>query len=128
MNMLQLGILGVVGVIFALQIKPLKADLSILICIAVSLCIFFAMVGHLEELIGTIRDMMRFVELEYSYLGMILKMLGITYVSEFSSAICKDAGYQTIANQIEIFGKLTILVMSLPIILSLMETILEFVG
>jgi stage III sporulation protein AD len=128
MNMLQLGILGVVGVIFALQVKPLKADLSILICIAVSLCIFFAMVGHLEELIGTIRDMMRFVELEYSYLGMILKMLGITYVSEFSSAICKDAGYQTIANQIEIFGKLTILVMSLPIILSLMETILEFVG
>ena len=128
MNMLQLGILGVVGVIFALQIKPLKSDLSILICIAVSLCIFFAMVGHLEELIGTIRDMMRFVELEYSYLGMILKMLGITYVSEFSSAICKDAGYQTIANQIEIFGKLTILVMSLPIILSLMETILEFVG
>ena len=128
MNMLQLGILGVVGVIFALQVKPLKADLSILICIAVSLCIFFAMVGHLEELIGTIRDMMRFVELEYSYLGMILKMLGITYVSEFSSAICKDAGYQTIANQIEIYGKLTILVMSLPIILSLMETILEFVG
>ena len=128
MNMLQLGILGVVGVIFALQVKPLKADLSILICIAVSLCIFFAMVGHLEELIGTIRDMMGFVELEYSYLGMILKMLGITYVSEFSSAICKDAGYQTIANQIEIFGKLTILVMSLPIILSLMETILEFVG
>ena len=128
MNILQLGILGVVGVIFALQLKPLKADLSILICIAVSLCIFFAMVRHLEELIGTIRDMMGLVELEYSYLGMILKMLGITYVSEFSSAICKDAGYQTIANQIEIFGKLTILVMSLPIILSLMETILGFVG
>ena len=128
MNILQLGILGVVGVIFALQLKPLKADLSILICIEVSLCIFFAMVRHLEELIGTIRDMMGLVELEYSYLGMILKMLGITYVSEFSSAICKDAGYQTIANQIEIFGKLTILVMSLPIILSLMETILGFVG
>ena len=128
MNIIQLGILGVAGVIFALQLKPLKADLAILICIAVSLCIFFAMVGRLEELIRTIRKMMGLVELESSYIGMVLKMLGITYVAEFSSAICKDAGYQTIANQIDIFGKLTILVMSLPIILSLMETILGFVG
>ena len=127
MNIIQLGVLGVVGVIFALQIKPLKAEISILICIAVSLCIFFAMVGRLEGLIGTIRKMMELVELQSSYLGMVLKMLGITYVSEFSSAICKDAGYQTIANQIEILGKLTILVMSLPIILTLMETILGFV-
>ena len=55
-------------------------------------------------------------------------MLGITYVAEFSSAICKDAGYQSIANQIEIFGKITILVMSLPIILALMKTIQEFLG
>ena len=128
MTMMQVGILGVVGAIFALQLKPLKSDLSILICIAVSLCILFAMMGQLEELVGKIREMMSFVELEYSYLGMILKMLGITYISEFSSAICKDAGYQTLANQIEIFGKLTILVMSLPIILSLMEIILGFVG
>lgn len=127
MNIIQLGVLGVVGVIFALQIKPLKAEISILICIAVSLCIFFAMVGRLEGLIGTIRKMMELVELQSSYLGMVLKMLGITYVSEFSSAICKDAGYQSIANQIEILGKLTILVMSLPIILTLMETILGFV-
>ena len=128
MNVLQLGILAVVGVVFALQLKPLKSDLAILLCIAVSLCIFFAMLNHLEELIGTLRELTQLVTLEYSYLAMILKMLGITYVSEFSSAICKDAGYQTLASQIEIFGKLSILVMSLPIIFSLMETILGFVG
>ena len=126
MNVLQLGILAVVGVVFALQLKPLKSDLAILICVTVSLCIFFAMLGHLEEMIGTLRKMMNLVTLEYSYLGMILKMLGITYIAEFSAGLCKDAGYSAIATQIEMFGKLTILVLSLPILLALLRTIQEF--
>ena len=55
-------------------------------------------------------------------------MLGVTYIAEFSSGICRDAGYQTIAQQIEIFGKLTILVLSLPVLLALLETIGEFLS
>ena len=57
-----------------------------------------------------------------------MKMIGITYLAEFSSGICKDAGYQTIAAQVEMFGKLTILVLSLPILLTLLKTIQEFLG
>ena len=56
----------------------------------------------------------------------MLKMIGITYIAEFSSGICKDAGYQTIAAQIEIFSKLTILAMGLPVLLALLETVQEF--
>ena len=56
----------------------------------------------------------------------MLKMIGITYISEFSSSICKDTGYQTIAVQIEVFSKLTILAMGMPILLALLETIQEF--
>ena len=53
----------------------------------------------------------------------MFKMIGITYIAEFSSGICKDAGYQTLAGQIEIFGKLTILVLGLPVLLALLQTI-----
>jgi stage III sporulation protein AD len=58
----------------------------------------------------------------------LLKMLGVTYVAEFASGICRDAGYQTIASQIEIFSKLTILVLSLPILVALLNTIQNFLG
>ena len=53
-------------------------------------------------------------------------MIGITYIAEFASGICKDTGYQTIAVQIEIFSKLTILAMGVPVLLALLETIQEF--
>ena len=58
----------------------------------------------------------------------MLKMIGITYIAEFSSSICKDAGYQTIAVQIEIFCKLTILALGMPVLLALLETIQEFLA
>ena len=64
--------------------------------------------------------------MDMTYISTLLKMLGVTYVAEFSSGICKDAGYQTIAGQIEIFSKITILVLSMPILVALLKTIQDF--
>ena len=54
---------------------------------------------------------------------LILKMVGITYVAEFSMNVCKDAGYAAIANQIEVFAKISILAVSLPVFVAFLETI-----
>ena len=124
--MLQLGLIGIVGVLLALQLKLIKPEFSVYIGLAIGLLIFFGMTEKLAELVNAIHEILQMVDLSQSYLGLLFKMLGITYVAEFSSAICKDAGYQTIASQIEIFAKLTILTMSLPIVLALMRTIQEF--
>ena len=57
-----------------------------------------------------------------------MKMIGITYIAEFASGICKDAGYGSLVSQIEIFGKLSILAVSMPILLALMETVQGFLS
>ncbi|CDA88477.1 stage III sporulation protein AD [Clostridium sp. CAG:230] len=57
------------------------------------------------------------------YIGILLKMIGITYVAEFSSNLCADAGYHAIADQIEFYGKIMIMAVSLPILLTLVDTI-----
>ena len=59
-------------------------------------------------------------------MAILLKMIGITYVAEFSANLCKDAGYQAVAGQIEMFGKLSILVISMPVLLALLDTISQF--
>ena len=53
-------------------------------------------------------------------------MVGITYVSEFSVHLCKDAGYGAVAAQIEMFAKLSILVISMPVLMSFLDVIGEF--
>ena len=100
--------------------------MAIYLCVVISLLIFFGIMDNLKLLVGTIREIGGYIQIDSSYIMTLIKMLGITYLAEFSSGICKDAGYQTIATQIEMFGKLTILVLSLPILLALLRTIQEF--
>lgn len=126
MSVIQVGILGVAGVLFAVQLKQLKTETAIYLCVAIGVFICLSMFGHLKVLIDTIREISSFVDVKTGYITILLKMLGITYLSEFASSICKDAGYQVIAAQIELFGKISILVLSIPIMLTLLETVQEF--
>ena len=57
------------------------------------------------------------------YLSILLKVIGITYICEFSAGICKDAGFHSVADQIEILGKLSVLFAGLPILFAVIEQI-----
>lgn len=128
MGIIQIGAIGVLGAILAIQFKSGKSEYGIYISIALSVLIFFSIVGRLETIVQVIKSIGEQVQIKSTYIMALLKMLGVTYVAEFASAICKDAGYQTIAQQIEIFSKLTILALSMPILLALLETIQAFLG
>ena len=66
--------------------------------------------------------------LHVGYIQTLMKIIGVTYIAEFASDLCKDAGYQTIAGQIQIFGKLSVLTISIPILTALLDTIQTFLG
>ena len=126
MNMVQIGMIGALGARLAIQFKGGKTEYGIYMSVAVSIVLFLCIVDRLEIFVRTIDEISRYISVDTGYLSTMLKMIGITYISEFSSSICKDTGYQTIAVQIEVFSKLTILAMGMPILLALLETIQEF--
>ena len=126
MDVIQVAALAVAGVLLAVQFKSGKAEYGIYLGAALSILIFFQILGKLNVILEVIKTIGEFLPLNKIFAVTLLKMLGITYVAEFSASICQDAGYQTIARQIEILGKLTILVMSMPILLALLQTIREF--
>ena len=128
MNMIQVAALGVVGVLVAVQLKQEKTEIGVLFSIGISIFIFCGILDSLEVLIQTVKEISSYITIDSSYIMTLIKMLGITYLAEFSSGLCKDAGYQAIAVQIEMFGKLTILVLSMPILLALLRTIQEFLA
>lgn len=96
--------------------------------VAISILIFACIVDRLELFVRTVEQVNQYIKIDTSYIATMLKMIGITYIAEFSSSVCKDAGYQTIAVQIEIFSKLTILALGMPVLLALLETIREFLA
>ncbi len=128
MDMLRIGIMGVAGTLLAVQFKSGKSEYGIYITVVLSLIIFFSILGRLETIVEAMKGIGRFIQMDQAYIGTLIKMLGITYIAEFSSGICKDAGYQTIAAQIEIFGKLAVMILSMPILLTLLNTIRGFLS
>lgn len=126
MNSIQIALLGVVGTLLALQFKSGKSEYGIYVSLAVSLFLFLCMLSRLEIFVRTVKKITDYIKLDAGQMSILLKMAGVTYVAEFASGICKDAGYQNIAVQIEIFTKLTILAIGMPVLLALLKLIGDF--
>ena len=122
MSILKVGVLAVAGVLLAVQFKNGKTEYSTYISVVLGILIFGGI------LIQAFDKLEEDLDLDYAYVAILLKMLGITYVSELVSAICKDAGYQSVALQIEIFARLGIMVMCIQILMTLLEVVRGFLG
>lgn len=128
MTMLKVGCLGVTGVLFALLQKEMQSPFAALISMGTCVLIAFFGLSRLEFVVDMITSMEQFISLKTAWFQILLKVTGITYLADFSANLCKDAGYSAIAGQIEIFGKISILAISSPIILALVETIYSFLN
>ena len=122
MDIIKISVFGISAVLLALVLKSYRPEYSVFLSIAVCVCIFLFVGTKLELIIGYAEKMLEMIQIDHSYITMILKMVGITYIAEFASDICKDCGHQTIAGQIELFAKLSILVVGMPVLLAFMET------
>lgn len=128
MDMIKVGTIGVVGILLAVSLKGYKAEYGIYVTLAVCLVMleytmryFLNILSGMEVLRGFLRD-------HYSYLSLLLKAVGATYACEFCAGICRDAGYAGVAGQIAMLGKVYILSMGMPVLLSLMESIQAIAG
>lgn len=126
MTIVTIGIVGITAVLLAVQMKSMKGEYGVYLAAAAGCFIFFYGMSKMQTIFDTIRRIRNMIQVNPIYLTTLLKMTGITYIAEFSSGICKDAGYGAIGNQIEIFGKLSILAVSMPIVLALLETMEGF--
>lgn len=126
MTIVTIGIVGITAVLLAVQMKSMKGEYGTYLAAAAGCFIFFYGMAKMQTIFDTIRRVQNMIQVNPIYLTTLLKMTGITYIAEFSAGICKDAGYGAIGNQIEIFGKLSILAVSMPIVLALLETMEGF--
>lgn len=126
MDIVKIAVLGIAGTLLGIMLKGQKKEYELFVTLGACVCIFYFIVTKLELVLNVISRMQEYVKIDTGYIGILMKMIGITYVAEFSSNLCKDAGYQAVAGQIEMFGKLSILVISMPVLLVLLETIGEF--
>lgn len=126
--MLKIAIAGIVGVLFAVQMRSVRPEYAVYIGMVTCVILFYCGVSRLTIVVDTLNSIQNYVTISDIYVKILLKIIGVTYIAEFSSAICRDAGYQAVAGQIEVFSKLVILAVSMPVLQALLETIDSLIG
>lgn len=121
--MLTIGVIGIVGVILAVWFKTIKPEYGIMISVVVCIFIFGYSLLRISDIIEIVDSLSGMTSISKDYIKILLKITGITFVSEISSDIAKDCGYLAVANQVQIFGKLTVLVVSLPVFTELIYAV-----
>lgn len=115
--------IGVMAVLLAIPLRKDKSEYSMLIIMVACLLIGSLALWKIEDVIDFLKSLESYLGDNSVYLKILLKMIGITYVSEFGASLCRDAGYSAVANQIEFYGKLMILAVSMPILMTLFQVL-----
>lgn len=126
MGILTVAGIGIVTVLIAGQLKVLKSEYSLYLSVAVMLLIFFYSAGRLGGILSVMEQIQTYFPVNEIYVRTLLKIVGVSYIAEFASHVCRDAGYGAVGSLIEIFGKLTVLAVSMPILTALLETLNDF--
>ena len=126
MDIIKISLLGVCGVMLGFLMKGTRPEYACFITVGISLVIMGLAVGKISYLFSTLEQIQETIPVDTEYISTLVKMVGITYIGQFASGICKDAGYSTTASQIELFCKLSVMVLCMPVLLALLKMIQEF--
>ncbi|MGN0294594.1 MAG: SpoIIIAC/SpoIIIAD family protein [Lachnospiraceae bacterium] len=121
--MVQIILAGAAAAMLVLWVRPLKPEYGIFLSLGAVLLLIGAAVSQLDSILSLIRELMEYTGLDGVYFKILLKIMGLAWISQLASDICKEAGCAAISRQIDIYGKLLILSVSLPVVTALIDTI-----
>ncbi|WP_434799749.1 stage III sporulation protein AD [Terrisporobacter vanillatitrophus] len=124
---MQLVGIAMVSTILCLVIKKDRPEMANFVAITAGVIILLSVVMKLNFIIEGIQSLADKVNIPAMYISLIIKLIGICYIMEFAVSLCNDCGEKNIATKLEFGGKIIIMTMSFPILLSIVDTIISLI-
>ena len=125
MEVIRIIGIGLIALIIIILLKQYKPEFAIYISLLTGALIILLLVDQLTGIVNLIQSIAGKANINSQFLALLIKITGIAFLSEFAVSICRDSGEGAIASKIELGSKIIIIAMSIPIISSLLEIILE---
>ena len=125
MLILKVFAFAIISTIFIIILKEEKAEFAFLLSLVTGIIILFILFDQITIIIRLLENMIEKSELNMIYFNKILKVVGIAYLGEFGAEITRDAGENALAKKIEFAAKIMIMIITVPVLISIFETIME---
>lgn len=100
-----------------------SGEIKILLAICAVCIVLFKILGELSQVISVIKNLFERSDMDSDYLTIIFKGLGICYITQLGCDCCKECGESVIASQLELAGKIAMVIISLPLFRALIAII-----
>ena len=124
---MQLVGIAMVSTILCIVIRKDRPEMANFVAITAGIIILLSVVMKLSFIIEGIESLANKVNTPSMYISLIIKLIGICYIIEFAVSLCNDCGEKNIATKLEFGGKIIIMTMSFPILLSIVDTIISLI-
>ncbi|WP_040951349.1 stage III sporulation protein AD [Gorillibacterium massiliense] len=125
MEIIQIVGVALIATVLILILKEQKPIFAFLLATFTGILIFLFLLGKIAGIIHVLEDLAVKSEVQPIFFKTILKIIGIAYIAEFGAQIVRDAGQEAVASKIELAGKILIMVMAIPIITVIVETVVS---
>jgi stage III sporulation protein AD len=119
---------GLVAVVCAAVLRPLRPELAVLLSLAAAAVIFLWVLPRIAAVMSLLEDLARQGGVAPAYLTAVLRIIGVAYLAEFGAQVARDAGEGAIAAKVELGGKVLILILALPIVLGILALVTRLLG
>lgn len=127
MEILQIVGFALIATILIVIIKNQRPEIAMQISVVAGIVIFLLIVGKIKAVIDVLNQLAKSANISSFYLITVLKIVGVAYIAEFGAQICRDAGEGAIATKVEFAAKIIVLVLALPIIVAILESIIRLI-
>ncbi len=127
MDTLKLFAIILISAVFCVVLKQYKPEFSVILAFLCSAMILSVVLNKILSPITLLEQKLQNSGIDNNYFKVALKALGIGYITTFIADSCRDAGQTALAFKAELVGKCAIFILSIPLILSILETALGFI-
>ena len=127
MNISGIIALGLTGTVFSVLLKKENPQMAMLTAAATGILIFLMLCSPLGELLSLLQETAEEAGVGEGYFRIVLKVIGIAYLTQFGAQLCADAGETAVAAKIELAGKILMMTAAAPVLTGLLETVMALV-
>ena len=123
--MIKIVFVALLGVIASMMLKKVNSNLNFTVAIFTGIIIIYLLYGEINNVVKVFRVFSSGYGVSESHIKLLIKVLGISYVTQFGASIAEECGEKFIAKKVELGGKILIVSLSMPILLNLLDNIIK---
>lgn len=128
MEIAQVVAIGLVAVALLAVLRPQRPEMAVLLSTAAGAILLLLVLSRVGAVLDLLRQMALKANVNFEYLNVVLKIIGVAWLAELGAQVARDAGEGAVAAKVELAGKVIILALAVPIFTAIMELVLKMLA